>query len=90
MTFKERLSRWYHHKTLWRTVIGTLGKFAIETLFWATVATLVFSVGKLLPWNLVSDIPFLSRTFIMMTAGFSVTFTFGAWCISTLPADQID
>lgn len=82
-TFKERLGWWYHHQTLWRTLIGLVGKMVIELTIGILIATIFLSIVYYSPLNVGVPEPANNPIFLRAVGGLGATAT-AVWnCYST-------
>lgn len=83
-TFKERLGWWYHHQTLWRTVIGLVGKMVIELTIGILIGTVFLTMVFYSPLDVGVPQPGNNPTFLRAVGGLGATAT-AVWnCYSTV------
>ena len=90
MTFKEWLSRWYHHRTAWRSGVGAAVKFVVELVFWFVVMAILMSVGSFIPLDAIPDYQLFSNRFSIILGSMTLLLTTSAFCIFTLPPSEIE
>lgn len=89
MTWKERLSRYYHARGLPKTFLGAIGKVVVEGRFWLTGTMAVVAAAVIAPYPILSNTELLSEQFLQISFGIATAFTATDWCLTTLPPGEI-
>lgn len=90
MTFKERLSRWVHHRSWARSLPGVVGKVSIEFAFWLVLVYAAFRTAHLVTPAVLEGLPPASTRFQQVVIGTALTVTTGSYCFSTLPPEELE
>jgi preprotein translocase subunit SecY len=90
MTFKERLSRWYHHRTMSKTAIGIVVKFLIELIFWFCVLATLLIVARFIPVPSIPNYELFNWQYWTILGSLTMLLTASEFCIFTLPASAVE
>jgi hypothetical protein len=89
VTFKEWLSRWYHHRGTPKTVVAASLKFTLQFLLWVVVLGTCMVAAFALPFPLLPVSELISRPAALLLGSAALSFTAAEFCMLTLPASEI-
>lgn len=87
-TWKERVGRWYHHRTLRRTYVGLVAKLAIEWTMLASIVTAVGVIVATLSPVLTLEIALSGESVLPWILTVTTAWTYGAWCYGTVEPED--
>lgn len=90
MTFKEWLSRWFHHRSTGRTAVGTGIKFLTELTFWSCLMAVLLTVATFIPIPSIPEYKLFNTRFWLVHGSLTMAITISEFCIFTLPRAAVE